>query len=303
MSTITVTSSAGVALAGLPENQIPPVSNRTIWVDENTGGPRTGTRQNPYATIDIAIGKATAGDTIIIAAGHTENLSTAAIFAVDVANLTIRGLGQGNRIPTFTTTAAAGAVMITVANTVLENLKFVAGFETGTVQAIDLTADADGTVIRNCVFRDTSATFEFLKHIDIATTIANVIIEGCDFITAAGSMAESVVFAGSSDTCIIRNNRWHVDSTDAVVDHLDGIATNIRIHNNRMVQVDTTKGLVLGIKSDSSSTGAVYDNYLLGPKPNAAVFAVTNDFFVAQNFASNDINTSGVLDPAAGAVP
>jgi len=302
MSSIPSAINRGSEVLELPINQIPTVDNKVIWVDANTGSTRNGTRNNPYATIDIAIGKAVAGDTIIIAADHTENLSTAAIFAVDVANLTIRGLGQGSRVPTFTSTAVDGAVMITVGNTVLENLKFVANIAS-TVQAIDLSATADGTIIRNCVFRDTSATKEFLKHVDIATTVANVVIEGCDFVTAAGSMTSSIFFTGTSDTCIIRDNRWHVDCSASVIDALTGIALNIRIHNNRIVNIDTGAGLVVGIKSDSSSTGAIYDNYILSPVPNAAVLAATNDFFVAQNFCSNDINVSGVLDPAAGAIP
>ncbi|MBU8921270.1 MAG: hypothetical protein KOO63_05575 [Bacteroidales bacterium] len=301
MSSFPSVISGDAAVKELPMNQIPGSGNKVIWVDANSGTTRRGTKDNPYATIDIAIGKATAGDTILIAAGHTENLSTAAIFAVDVANLTIRGLGQGNRVPTFTSTATAGAVMITVANTVLENLKFASGIA-DCVQAIDLAAAADGTVIRNCVFRDTAA-LDFKKHVDIATTIANVIIEGCDFITGAGAMTSSIFFTGTSDTCIIRNNKWHVDCSASVIDHLTGNSTNIRIHNNRIVNIDLDAGLVLGIKSDSSATGAIYDNYLQCPLNTAAPLAATNDFFVCQNFASHVINLSGVLNPAAGAVP
>lgn len=287
-----------VSVQGLAIPQLPPVGNRVMWVDSNNSVRPDGTRERPYATIDAAITKATAGDTIIIAAGHTENLSTAAIFAVDVASLTIIGLGQGNRIPTFTSTATDGSVMITVANTVLQNLKFVANVAS-VVQAIDLDANADGTIIRNCVFRDSGASLEFLIHIDIATTIANVIIEGCDFTTAAASMTSSIFFTGTSDTVIIRNNRWQVDCSASVIDHLTAISTLLRIHDNRIVNIDTGAGLVIGIKSDSTSTGLIYDNHIQSPKTGAAVLAATNDFFVAQNFCSNDINTSGVLDPAA----
>ena len=286
-------------MQSLPVNQIPPVANKTLWVDSNSQGvPRRGSRQNPYATIDAAIGKAAAGDTIIIAAGHTENMDSATVFAVDVNNLTIRGLGEGNRRPTFTSTATAGACMVTGYNCVLENLKFVANYADVT-QAIDLSAAADGTIIRNCAFRDTGTALDFKKHIDIATTIADVIIEGCDFTTAAGSMTSSIFFTNTSSNCVLRNNRWQVDCSGSVIDHLTGIATLIRIYNNRIVNIDTGAGLVVGVKSDSTSTGLAYDNYIQSPKANAAVLAMTNDFFVAQNFCSNDINTSGVLDPAA----
>ncbi len=302
MSSIPSVISGDAAVKGLPMNQIPGSGNRVIWVDANSGTTRKGTKDNPYATIAIAIGKAVVGDTILIAAGHTENIVDATTFAVDVAGLTIRGLGQGNRVPTFTMiTSTASAVMITVANTVLENLKFVAGLA-DLVQAIDLDANADGTIIRNCVFRDTGA-LDFKIHMDIDTTIANVIIEGCDFITGAGAMTSSIFFGGSSDTCIIRNNKWHVDCSASVIDHLTGNSLNLRIHNNRIVNIDGNAGLVLGVKSDATATGAFYDNYVQCPLNSAVPFAVTSLFFVCQNFASHVINLSGVLDPAAGAVP
>jgi len=302
MSKLLAASSAGAVIQGIPASQIPSTDNKTIWVDaNNTKGRRIGTRENPYATIAAAIAKADTGDLILVAAGHTEDLSTAAIFAVDVEGITIRGLGEGERRPTFSSTADVGAVMITEANCVLENLKFLANVTDGAVQAIDLSADADGTIIRNCVFRDTSATKEYLIHIDIATTIANVIIEGCDFTTAAGSMTSSIFFTGTSSNVIIRNNRWQVDCSASVIDHLTAISSILRIHNNRIVNIDDGAGLVIGVKSDSTSTGVIYDNYIQSPKNGAAVLAATNDFFVAQNFASNDINTSGVLDPAADA--
>ena len=300
MSTLKAVSSVPAAIQRVPLSQIPDNNNNVLWVDANfTQGVRNGTRQCPYATIDAAIAKASVGDTILIAEGHTENLSTDAIFAVDVEGLTIRGLGEGKRRPTFTSTALAGACMITEANTVLENLKFVANVTDGTTQAIDLAAGADGTIIRNCVFRDTSATKEFLIHIDVATGVDNIVIEGCDFTTAAGSMTSSIFFTGTSTNAVIRNNRWQVDCEASVIDHLTGIATLIRIYNNRIVNIDVTAGLVVGVKSDSTSTGVIYDNYIQSPKSGAAVLAATADFFVAQNFASNAINASGVLDPGA----
>lgn len=284
---------------GLDLVNYPPVSNKAIWVDSNGIGRADGTRNTPYTTIAAALAKAATGDTILIAAGHTENLSAATTFAISTAGITIIGLGTGNRIPTFSATADVGAVMITAANSVLQNLKFVANVTDGAVQAIDLSAAADGTIIRNCVFRDTTATKEWLKHIDIATTIANVVIEGCDFTTAAGSMTSSIFFTGTSDHCTIRNNRWQVDASASVIDHLTGVATRLMIYGNRIVNIDTDAGLVVGVKSDSTSTGIIYDNYIQSPKAGAAVLAATNDFFVAQNFASNNINTSGVLDPGA----
>lgn len=280
------------------------ITGDVFWVDSNGGGGLKGTFKQPFATIDEAITAATAshGDVIKVKPGHAENLSTAAIFALDKAGITVRGYGENLRKPTFSTTAAAGALMVTAANCVIENLRFVANFGTGTTQAIDLDAASDGTIIRGCDFRDTSAANEFLIHIDIATTVTDVIIENCTFITYAGSMTSSIYFTGASQDCIIRDNLFFVDASASVIDHLPGIATAIIVNGNRVVNIDSGAGLVLGIKSDSTSTGYVFNNYLQSPFTGAAVLAVTSDFYVAQNFCSNDINTSGVLNPAADAI-
>lgn len=391
---------SGVAILNMPHQSLVDPKTKVYWVDSNAAVQSDGSYKKPFATIADAIAKALTGDLILIAAGHTENLTvvatipiaavvgvtsdgtetktftitgtdvngtvvtdtvvnpdtetlyttqifktvtsvaisgagvanitvgvvadpngicetstpsgalnmvmngayvTAVGFNVSTAGLTIIGMGEGLRIPTFTTTAQLSAVMITVANTVLENLKFVANI-TDCVQAIDLTLAADGTIIRNCVFRDSSASLDFLKHIDIATTVTEIVIEGCDFTTAAGGMTSSIFFTGTSSNVIIRNSVWHVDCSASVIDHLTADPLNILIHGNRLVNIDTTSTLGLGLKSDTSGTGQVFDNYLWGATGASDVFAVTNDYFVAENYSSNDINASGVLQPAADSI-
>ncbi|RJO60808.1 MAG: hypothetical protein C4542_08140 [Dehalococcoidia bacterium] len=292
----------GVTILDLPHQPLVNPANKVLWVDSGADRNGDGSYHVPYATVAAAISAASAGDTIMIAAGHTENLSSATIFAVATASLTFIGMGEGQRIPKFTTTATAGALMVTAANCVFQNLRFVAGID-NTVQAIDLSADADGTIIRRCIFEDTASNKEFLKHIDIATTIANVIIEDCEFIcTAGGGMTSSIFFTGSSSDVVIRNNFFWVDASASVIDHLTGIATNILIHDNRMVNLDATTVLGLGIKSDSTSTGQVFDNYIFCSEAASAIFAVTNDFFVCENYSTNNINASGVLQPAADTI-
>ncbi len=374
-----------------------------LWVDENAASNSDGSYAKPFKTLQVAIDAAETGDTIKIAAGHTENLTvvatipTAAVvgvtsdqdesgdtftitgtdvngtviseaiagpdgtptveytskvfktvttvavgsansgnvtvgvvadpngicetstpgsainmvmngayvtpvgFNVDTAGLTIIGMGENQRVPTFTSTAQLSEVAITVINTTLENLKFVCNI-TDCVNAIDLTLAADGTTIRGCVFRDSSANLDFLQHIDVATTVTDLIIEDCDFTTAAGAMTESVDFASTSSYCIIRNNFWHVDCSAGVIDHLAGDPLDITIHGNRIINIDTGAGLVVGLKSNTAGTGSVYDNYLLSPKTDAEVLAATNDYFVAENYNSNTINTSGVLNPGADTI-
>ncbi|MBU8921271.1 MAG: hypothetical protein KOO63_05580 [Bacteroidales bacterium] len=394
--------SDGVSILNMPIQPLVGPVEKVLWVDVNAAKGGDGTYVRPYATVAAAIAAAKTGDTIMIAAGHTENLTvvatlatecvvgitsdqndsgdtftitgtngrgqpvsearvgpassgtvyttqkfktvtsvyvgsatsgnitigtvadpdgicttaatpstlyipmngayvTAVGFNVSTAGLTIKGMGENQRIPTFTTTAQLSAVMITAANTTLQNLKFVSNI-TDCANAIDLSAAADGTVIRNCVFRDSSAALDFLQHIDIATTVTDLIIEGCDFTTAAGGMTESVDFAGTSSYCIIRNNFWHVDCSAGVIDHLADDPLDIAIYGNRIINIDTGAGLVLGLDSSGDGTGLVYDNYCLSPKTDAEPIAVTADYYTSENYASNTINVSGVLEPGADTI-
>jgi hypothetical protein len=292
----------GVSILEIPVEPLVTPLAKVRWVDANATYNGDGTYHKPYATIADAISASATGDTIMVAAGHTENLADATAFALSTAGITIIGLGENQRRPTFTSTGTAGAVMITAANCVLQNLSFIAGID-NTVQAIDLDAAADGTIIRNCVFNDTANNKEFLKHIDIATTIANVTIEDCEFLcVAGGGMTSSIMFAGSSSDVVIRNNFFWVDCSASIIDHLTGIPTNILIHDNRMVNLDSTGVLGLGLKSDSSGTGQIFDNYIFCAEAASAIFAVTNDFYVCENYSTNNLNASGVLQPAADTI-
>lgn len=102
-------------------------AGNVFFVDSGTGSDvgSSGTKDQPFATLDYAIGMCTAsnGDIIVCFAGHAETL-TAAI-AVDVAGITILGLGNGENRPTFTLTATAKpAFTISAANVVVNNIRF-----------------------------------------------------------------------------------------------------------------------------------------------------------------------------------
>jgi len=292
----------GVSILNVPVEPLVNPDRTVWWVDENATTNSDGSYHKPFATVAAAISAAAAGDTIMIAAGHTENLSSATIFAVSTNSLTFIGMGEGERIPTFTSTATAGALMVSGTNNTFRNLRFVAGVD-NTVQAIDISAAADGTRISGCKFEDTASDQEFLKHIDIATTVTDVIIEDCEFIcTAGGGMTSSVYFTGTSTDCVIRNNFFWTDCSASIIDHLTDVPTNILIHGNRMVNLDTTTVLGLGLNSAGAGTGQVFDNYIWCAEAASAIFAVTTDYFVAENYCANNINTSGVLVPAADTI-
>ena len=99
-----------------------------IWfVDSGsaTGSDAVGYGRNPdqpFATLDYAIGQCTAnnGDVIICKAGHTESVAAAADLVFDVAGVTVIFQGNGtNRATIDFGTDAAADMDVTAANVTL----------------------------------------------------------------------------------------------------------------------------------------------------------------------------------------
>ena len=107
------------------------VAGTTYYVDSTNAAAadattRAGTsRDEPFATLDYAIGRTTASksDTIVLLPGHAE---TTTAIAVDVAGIRIIGLGSGRNRPALTATAAAtDLINVSVANIYIENVRLV----------------------------------------------------------------------------------------------------------------------------------------------------------------------------------
>ena len=70
------------------------------FVSSDTGADSTGNDgsiRRPFATIDYAVGRCSAnvGDVIYVMPGHTETVSAAAGINLDVAGISVIGLGAG----------------------------------------------------------------------------------------------------------------------------------------------------------------------------------------------------------------
>lgn len=175
-----------------------------IWfVDSgsSTGADSAGYGQNPdkpFLTVDYAIGKCTAsnGDIIYPMPGHAETLSSAAAWAVDVAGITIRGLGSGNTRPVIsidTEHTEAAPILISAASCTLDNLIFEGINAGGSKDTIEISASY--TTIKNCLFRETStdkelgigAAYGVITILDAAAALKEIAILNCIMYGLAGN--------------------------------------------------------------------------------------------------------------------
>ncbi len=250
-----------------------------------------------FTTLDSAIGNCTANnnDHVYVLAGHAENITTVTAINIDIAGVTIIGLGHGTAMPTFSSTAAAGSLTVGAASAFIKNLKFVSAFTNGTTAGITVAAAGDNCTLDGIVMRDTLTTQEHLIHVSVATTVADLVIKNCSLVGLAGGMTNSILFAGTSTNCVIEDNDIDVDSSDDVIDHLAGASVNLTIRRNQVHNEDTdTAGYCVRYKSDG--TGRCHHNVLSYNEVNAEMVIGAAAFFF-DNQVSNTAGESGKLDP------
>jgi len=279
-----------------------------FYVHSGTGTDALGNGRNPdapCATIDYAYSLCTAsqGDRVYVMPGHAENITAADSIDCDLAGVSIIGLGEGNLLPTISTTAAAGSITVAAANVSIKNVRLTANFATGTTAGITIGAGGDGCTLDGIQFRDTSTANEYVLHISVATTVTDLKILNCDFVCLeGGSATNSILFAGTTSNLVIEGCRFFVDSTDSVVDHLTGAATNCLIKDNILYNADDqTAGYVLDFHA--SSTGLAIGNRGAYNKNDAEMTKGVAMWWV-ENYFSNTIAESGLLEPATShAIP
>ena len=161
------------------------VSNADVLLDKNqsvagadqAGG---GTFQRPFRTLDFAVGQCAAsrGDLIIVAPGHEETLSTATALAMDVAGVTVLGLGIGTLRPKFILdTTNTATIAVSAANISFKNIVFSANF----ADIVTLfTPTATNFVTEDCKFTQEAANMNFVA-IGVTGTTDNE-VDGIAFI-------------------------------------------------------------------------------------------------------------------------
>jgi len=170
----------GVTINGVPLTLTNPgevffVDNAGVLLDKNqsVAGANVagvGTFQRPFSTLDFAVGECTAsrGDIIIVKPGHSETLSSATALAMDVAGVTVLGLGTGTLRPKFILdTATTTTIAVSVANVTFKNIVFSANF----ADIADLfTLTATNFTCEDCEFTQEATNMNFVEIADIGTT-------------------------------------------------------------------------------------------------------------------------------------
>src|SRR5262245_5659425 len=111
------------------------------WDDAGQGGP-----DQPFKTLAFAITQARAnkGDVVILTSTHAETVGSTGI-ALNVAGMSVIGLGKGSNRATFTYSAVGSLITVSAANVALRNFRVTASAASTklfSVTAAQVTFDA-----------------------------------------------------------------------------------------------------------------------------------------------------------------
>ena len=239
-----------------------------------------------FTTIKLALAAclASRGDVIFVAPGHTENITSATDLNLNVAGVTVIGLGIGNLRPTLTLTTAASAVItLSAANSSFVNM-IVDGTGVAAVTTIFSVTGA-GCKIQRCQIQHASATNQ--AGIAITTSAAaNSLIIDSNYIfgTADAGTTNALQIVGGNDIQITNNYIFGNYTTSlGPINNATTAALRLLISGNVLANntASSTKVIVLV----ATSTGFVVNNRLAilsGTAPiTAAAGYVGGNYYVA----------------------
>lgn len=256
----------GVSVRGMPV--LNTHAAKVFWVDSNGGSNgNRGTFDRPFSTIDYAIGMCTAskGDVIMVKAGHTETVTAAAGVALDVAGISIIGLGNKRNRPTVNfTTATSASFKVSAANIYVENLRF-----TGNIDALTnpIHVDASDFTMVNWTWLDATG-----QCTDCVLTTANASRMELawfeyDGDSAAGTNAAIAIVGGDG----IKIHDFIMDGNFAVggIDIRTTATTDLKVWNVPSFRTRNAADIFL-VDTITASTGTVGPNLNLRLQDNAA---------------------------------
>ncbi len=271
------------------------------FVDSNTGSDNLGagrSPQTPTATLQYAIDNFATlaqGDIIYCMVNHAETATTDVdLFDLDVAGISVIGLGVGSKRPTFTLSHQDATVVISAPHCRLSNVRLIGNAEE-LVTCLEIDAGGDNSRIDNCYIGDTSSALDMVIAIAVAADADRLIIENNHIsINVGGEGEEGINFAGGSDETIIRDNIMVGDwKTGGGIEASGAASANILIVDNVVSNHDGAAGLAYN--GHAGTTGGMFANYLHGDKGGTGSVAETTALHLGENYGLDEPALSGIV--------
>jgi len=269
-----------------------------FYVDSNVTLEGDGSSwENARNTLDEAIGlcEDNRGDIIYVAQGHAETWTAVDSADLDVIGITVIGCGTGSDRPTFTYTGTTspGELVIAAANVTIRNLVFSPGVA-DVVHAIEIEADADGSVIEFCEFTSGSTdAFEFVDAIQVTAAADDLIIRYNKATeTTAGAVSWLDLSGGVVDNLSMYGNVIYGDYSTGAVDSTGRIQTLGYYGFNTITNLSSGDA---AFYFNAAATGVMEFNRVFTDAEATAIDPGSMICF--ENYCSTAINVSGMITP------
>ena len=238
----------------------PATGDAAVWyVNANVTSAGAGTSwATAFATTDEGISACSAGDFVDVAEAHAESGTDPNLWVADVAGITIRHYGNGNRQGSYTFADTDTTIHISAADVTIYGGRLLAGIS-GVVVGLDVTATAGRLTVVGMDFPEpTSAAFEFVRAIMLATAADNVRIIGCNYsnVGAIGATNFIDLDTGIVDELQIIDNTIKGEFAEGAI-HSDKVCTSMWIEGNVITNFTTGQH---GIEITANATGVLKDN-------------------------------------------
>ena len=238
---------------------------QTFFVSSGTGGAGNDGKswREPKATLDTAMALCTAsqGDIVYLMPGHVEDSAAAATWDIDVAGVSVIGLGHGTARPRFDFNATASILSISASGCILSNVQLRPSIAS-VVVGIDVEASVTDTLLEDIEVlpgEEGDGTDDFIEAIQINAGCTRTTVSGYKYRQHASSTApvSALVLEGTSDDILIENMDAHMlgAALTACIDGLTGASTKVRIRDCVFV----TDAAEPGISLLTGTTGVAID--------------------------------------------
>ena len=259
---------------------------------------------DPVSTLDYAVGLCSPGDIIYVRPGYAQSMTAADAVDIDVAGVTVIGLGRGTTRPKFTYDNSAGEFVIGAANVRIENLWFVPSV-TGITKAIDVETGSTGFQIINCRFGDaeTAGTDEFNATIIIAATTTDGVISGNYINMGEAGAVAGITITGACHRTEISNNVIIGDYSTANINSITTLQSDLLIVDNLLVN-----GVTSGLNTEptiellTGSSGVIARNYSACNLTTLAAHQVNDTAANFQNYFTEDRGSGNTAAATAASI-
>lgn len=196
-----------------------------------------GSFNAPFATIDYAIGKCLAnrGDIIFVRPGHSETITAASAIDLDVAGISLIGLGHGSDMPEIEFNHANATVAIGADNILIDNINFNSSIS-GVTVGVNVEDGVNHFRIAHCRFDvDADGTDEFLHAIRFVNNNNYCVVEENVIDMGIGGATAAIHLDADTDHLIIRKNIIRGDFSTANIAGDTTLSTDLLIEDNLLI--------------------------------------------------------------------